>query len=202
MSPDTGRASEPAGQEGVERARLFVALELAGPAQAELIRWRDEPLRRIAGLRPVAPDALHATLCFLGSRPVAAIDAIAAACETIATDREVVLSLGAALWLPRRRPRVLAVALEDADQGQRLMRLQSKLAAALAAGGSYEPSDRPFLAHVTVARVPGAARVRATALPPPAPLPFTAMRVTLFRSRLGRPQARYEPLATVRLRER
>jgi 2'-5' RNA ligase len=61
------------------------------------------------------------------------------------------------------------------------------------------PERRAFLAHVPVARVRRGARVRAAERPGPDRLEMRADRVTLFRSRLERAGARYEPLATVRL---
>jgi RNA 2',3'-cyclic 3'-phosphodiesterase len=69
----------------------------------------------------------------------------------------------------------------------------------LRAGGWYVPEQRPFLAHVTVARVARGARIRREVLPPPPPDAVTASTVTLYRSRLERGGARYEPLASVAL---
>jgi ketosteroid isomerase-like protein len=76
--------------------------------------------------------------------------------------------------------------------------VQSALSDALHAGGWYIPETRPFLAHVTVARVArDARRAPAVELSPVPPLAFAGERVTLFRSRLGAGGARYEPLGSV-----
>ncbi len=174
-----------------ERLRLFLALELPADAREELLRWR-APLAR--DLRPVTPDALHATLCFLGWRGADEVDAIAAACHRIAVHPAPHLTLGGGVWLPSHSPRVLAVELHGP-----LADVQASLSEALADGGWYRPEKRPYLAHVTVARVPKGARVRRSELPPPAPLRFTGSAITLFRSRLGPAGARYEPLHTVKL---
>ena len=107
------------------------------------------------------------------------------------------LVLGDALWLPPRRPRVLTVELGD-EEG-RLAAVQSALGRALADGGFYEPETRPFLAHVTVARVQREARIRPQELPAPEAMRFTGTAVTLFQSRLGKGPARYEALASVTL---
>lgn len=180
------------------RARLFVALELPVAARDALAQWRVAALHDVRGLRLVAPDSLHATLCFLGSRPAHEIEAIASACGVVAGEPEVDSAFGAAVWLPRRRPRVLAVELEDARGA--LARLQAALASTLVAGGWYAPESRPFLAHVTVARVAGKeGRVRPVDLPPPPTGPVRCSRVTLYRSRLGPSGARYEPLSLVEL---
>jgi 2'-5' RNA ligase len=77
--------------------------------------------------------------------------------------------------------------------------MQSAVSDALARGGWYTPEKRQFLPHVTVARVPTRARVRPIELPKLPALPFLAPAVTLYRSRLQRSGARYEPLASVAL---
>ena len=92
---------------------------------------------------------------------------------------------------------MLAVELGDADE--RLADVQSTLSEALQAGGWYTPEARPFLAHVTVARVRNRARVRPRELSPPASERFVGSRVTVFRSRISSAGARYEPLGTVQL---
>ena len=57
------------------RARLFVALELPAGARTALREWqRDLDGRAPGELRPVATDALHLTLAFIGYRPERDID--------------------------------------------------------------------------------------------------------------------------------
>ncbi len=181
-----------------ERARLFVALDLPDDARQHLLRWRSDALRRVPGLRSVAPEALHVTLCFLGWRSVPEVRPIGDACQAAASGASPLgLSFGGALMLPSRRPRVLAVEIED-PAGE-LGGLEAALAAALSAGGWYAPEARPFLGHVTVARGERGARLRDVE-PPPAPATaFTATSVTLYRSRLERSGARYEALRTIEL---
>jgi len=189
-----------------ERARLFVALDLPEPARLALIDWRAPLLAREPELlRAVAPVALHVTLCFLGQQPVADADALGAAVVRSVGAAEVgALALGEPLWLPRRAPRVLAVAVGDRD-GE-LARLQAALSSALSEGGWYEPEGRPYLPHVTVARVRARGSERAARalgrepLPRVPPLAFDGAAVSLYRSWLGGAGARYEPLARVELR--
>jgi RNA 2',3'-cyclic 3'-phosphodiesterase len=180
-----------------ERARLFVALELPASARDILARWRASTLRDLPALRAVPVEHLHATLCFLGSRPASQIDAIAGACGVVAGEPAVEPQLGEPVWLPARRPRVLAVRL--VDTGGAVARLQATLSSALVAGGWYGPESRPFLAHVTVARVAKDARIRTPELEPPPAVDVHCTRVTLYRSRLGSSGARYEPLSVVEL---
>jgi 2'-5' RNA ligase len=183
-----------------ERARLFAALELPDEVREALAAWRSKATAEIAGLRPLPDDHLHVTLCFLGWQAESEIPAVIQACAAGviqagaagAIQAPPTLSLGAALWLPPRRPRVLAVRLDD-DHG-RVAMLQGELSGLLRDGGWYEPEDRPYLPHVTVARAGRRDRVSSAPLPPPPPLFFTASRLTLFRSRLSRQGARYEAL--------
>jgi RNA 2',3'-cyclic 3'-phosphodiesterase len=180
-----------------DRARLFVSLELPASARDILARWRSSVLRENSALRPVPVEHLHATLCFLGSRPASQIDEIASACGVVAGEPLVAPRLGEPVWLPARRPRVLAVRLEDASGA--LARVQAALSSALVAGGWYAPESRPFLGHVTVARVAKDARIKPPRLEPPPAVDVHCSRVTLYRSRLGSGGARYEPLSTVEL---
>ncbi len=180
-----------------QRARLFVALELPPEGRAALLDWREDAFTAVSGLRLVAPEALHVTLCFLGSRGESEIGAIANACTTVAAESRAELGLGEAVWLPARGPRVLAVGIEDRNGA--LTRAQAALSKALQSGGWYAGETRPFLAHVTVARVLKGSRLRPSELPTPPRLALEASTITLFRSRLGPPGARYEPLRSVEL---
>jgi RNA 2',3'-cyclic 3'-phosphodiesterase len=189
--------------EAAANARLFVALTLPAEVRAALSDWAAAQAAAEPGpLRVLATDSLHVTLCFLGARPVAEVGEIAAACLAVAGSGAVTLRLGEPLWLPPRRPGVLAVSLLDRDCA--LARVQATLAEALAAGGFYRPERRAYLGHVTVARVRRGARVGAS-LPPAlfglaSTGGFEADKVELMRSELSRAGARYESLAGVKLR--
>ena len=173
--------------------RLFVAAELPGEVVETLVEWRP----RADGLRPVAPEALHVTLAFLGAREEGDVALIAPVLERVARPVDG-LSLERALWLPKRRPRVLAVELGDADGA--LGALQAELAAGLQEAIGWQPERRPFLAHVTVARVrSGGGGHPPAADDPPALRPFGAPALTLFRSLLSPRGARYEPLTRIKL---
>jgi 2'-5' RNA ligase len=207
------------------RARLFVALELPDEARSELVRWSREAVAGLGeAIRAVPAESLHVTLCFLGDVAVEDAEAVGDACEAAcrdaggcageagdgcageaaggcaggaATAGPTSLRLGAPVWLPPRRPRVLAVGIEDRSGG--LAELQDRLAARLADGGWYRPEGRPFLAHVTVARARGSRSVRRASLTGPEAVAFRGASVILFRSRLGGAGARYEPLRVVTL---
>jgi len=180
-----------------QKTRLFTALELPHRVREELVSWRSQAVGELDGLRLIAPADLHVTLCFLGWQATEQVDAIAAACvaAAVAAAGPWELTLGAAIWLPPRRARVLAVELVDGQQ--RLRALQAALSSALRAGGWYEPERRPYRPHVTLARVTRGARLRSSELPAPPSLGFTPGQVTLFRSRLAPSGARYEAIARI-----
>jgi 2'-5' RNA ligase len=193
-------------------ARLFVAIDPPTVACEELAAWA----RRAVGA-PVAPtarrparaarvleaQALHLTLCFLGSRPVEEIEPLASALGSCAWDA-CELSLGAPLWLPRRRPRALAV--EVRDRAGELARLQETVTRALSHASGWRPERRGFRPHITVARMrPGATSARDAAgdqlsLPATPRLRFTAESIVLYRSWLAQTGATYEAIATCGLR--
>jgi 2'-5' RNA ligase len=188
VSPDGGA------RDGPGRARLFVALDLPDDVRAAVAEWQGQELARTPHLRPVAREALHVTLCFLGWREVAEVEAIAEAATGVAAAVPG-LGLGEPVWLPRRRPRLLALGIEDA--GAACESLHSAVSDALAAGAFFEPERRPFFPHLTVARVRGAARrdLHRDRPAPPPPLRFEGAAVTLYRSRPTAAGATYEPLA-------
>jgi RNA 2',3'-cyclic 3'-phosphodiesterase len=144
--------------------------------------------------RPVAADALHLTLAFLGRRPPGDVAAIAAVLEREAAAPAPQLSLGDALLLPPRRARVLTVEVEDPDGT--LAQLQARVSAGLQEAGVYTPESRPYRAHATIARVRPRARPPRTADLPLAAR-FHGGPLTLFESRLHPSGARYEPLARI-----
>lgn len=177
------------------RARLFVALDLPDPAREKLVEWQASALSDRPDLRAVSPEALHVTLAFLGHRPETEIEPIKHAVD-LAVDgmRAPVLTPLATKPVPRRRPRLFALDLQDA--GGNAAAVQGAIARRLEAGAFYTPERRAFWPHMTIARVGKAARHTAPLSAPPPTAAIHAREVTLYRSRLGRGPARYERLAT------
>lgn len=170
--------------------RLFVALELPDAARTALAAWAQAAAPPAA--RRVPAGDLHVTLAFLGSRSEDHARAAGELLDTVAR-RPGELRTAGALWLPPRRPGVLAVALRAPAA---LVELQLELVAALAEQIGHAPERRPFRAHATVARLRRGARVDSRRrLDPPVPeLAFAPPALTLYRSRTGPDGARYEPL--------
>jgi len=192
-------------------ARLFLAIDppahvreaLAAGVRGAVGPGRGQGRGSGAGrpLRLLEPDLLHLTLCFLGARPVAEIEQIAAVLGDCA--RAVgELSIGAPLWLPPRRPRALAVEVHDPEGD--LARLHGALSETLAGTGSFgwEPEGRRprrFRPHITLARMREDAAPRERELPPTPALEFTPREVVLYRSWLAPEGASYEALARATL---
>ncbi len=193
------------------RARLFVALDLPDAVRDELVRWQGTALGDPA-LRPMRPDALHVTLCFLSHHPEKAIPRIRAIVESV-RPRPVELRFDPEPSpMPKGRPRLYAIG----GRSESVQELQAELAGALAAERFYEPEKRGFWPHVTVARVrserlaPDPGKRRGKGRPkriqrPPARLPealeqpFGFVRVALYRSNLKPQGAEYVRLGGVDL---
>jgi 2'-5' RNA ligase len=185
------------------RVRLFVALDLPDEVRAGIGRWSERALRDPA-LRPVPDRSLHITLAFLGHRPEVEVEPIAAALGASGGPTATV-----ELQQPSPRPlkgRARVYALPARSEGA--TRLQAGLQERLVGAGLYEPEERSFWPHVTVARVRaegGGSRRPAVVERPPMSLPqdllqpFDAVRISLYRSELQPLGARYVPLAQVEL---
>ena len=173
--------------------RLFVAVDVPHAIRRRLARTVDSLHDALPGARWVVPDNWHVTLKFLGSvyprlrewvgEQVAEAASGAAPFETRLT------SLGA--FPSPRRARVLWAGLDDpkgrfASVAEALVRLMER---------EFRVEKRPFSAHLTVARFREQARVDEAMLAVDvASEPFPVKSVTLYRSHLQRPSARYEPL--------
>jgi 2'-5' RNA ligase len=194
------------------RARLFVALDLPDGVRDRLAAWQRAALPSVEALRPLAPDHLHVTLCFLGYHAERDIGRIAEIVTGV-TPRPVRIQFAAeAVPIPPSRPRLFAVGGESPAA----VELQAELSDRLVAARFYEPEKRPFWTHVTVARVrsergtqAGRGRRRRgrpmlvekspEALPEALVRPFDCVRVALYRSTLRPTGAEYTSLAELDL---
>jgi 2'-5' RNA ligase len=191
--PPAAPGREPSPAALADSLRLFVALELPAPAREALVAFRDAAAAPEIW-RPVAPEAIHLTLAFLGRRPATDVSTISDVLQTAPLDAPR-LALDGALLLPPRRARVLCASLSDLDGT--LADMQAAVSDGLAAAGVYTPEKRPFRAHATVARLRPRARPPRAIDVSPAPLEFHGEALTLFVSRLHPSGARYEPLVRV-----
>ena len=185
------------------RIRAFVALDLPKAVRAEIDSWGAAELGDEA-LRPVAAEKLHLTLCFLGHIPAADVERAARIVATVVPRPVPVTFRAQPVAKPSGRPRLFAL---DASSPAAVV-LQEELARALAEAGVYEPDQRPFWPHLTVARVraepgkrrrPRRVRTRPGELPQALVHTFDSVRIALYRSNLRPGGAHYEPLANLDL---
>jgi 2'-5' RNA ligase len=187
------------------RARLFIALDIPDAVRAAIGKWGAEALTDPA-LRPVSPQSLHLTLCFLGNRPEEEIGPIGSIVTEAAGSAPRIELSGPVPRPAPGRPRLFA--LEADSPGT--VALQAALRDRLVLAGLFEPEGRPFWPHLTVARVRterGRSKRPMRIGRSPRPLPgalkqaFGGVRVTLYRSKLQPLGAQYTPLAQVELSE-
>jgi len=173
---------------GDDRLRLFCALRLPRAAAEALAAWQ---ARELCGGRLVAPEHLHATLAFLGSRPAGELPEIASAL------REAAAGTGGLSFPLRgyRETRSVGM-LTFGDEGGRATALAERLHGALEELGVYRREVRPWLPHVTVLRFKERPRLR-PALPDLEPV--VPSDAAVFISRLRPGGAVYEALETVAL---
>ena len=190
-------------------SRLFVAVPVADDVRDAVGRLMEQlagapiDVRGPGQARWVRVEGLHLTLRFLGATPDARLQelsaAVAAAARGVAPFR-VELTGGGAFPTPQR-PRVLWIGIgAGATQlGALARRLDGEMQRL-----GWPPEERPFQAHLTLARTDGVAGSDETArrlieLAREVRLAWQAYSLTLYRSQLGRGPAHYEALAEARL---
>ena len=162
-------------------------MELPEHVRAGLARWTAEAVAGREGLRAVPEASLHVTLVFLGQTPASDVPAVWGSVPDGV--RAPSLTGAGLLALPRRRPHVFALTLGEHDGGAAT--LQRGIAEALGVA-----ERRPWLPHITLARVRKGHRVTRLADDPPRVDPFDATAVSLLRSHPG---SRYEVLERAEL---
>jgi 2'-5' RNA ligase len=160
--------------------RHFLAVRPDGPALQALTAI-DLP----HDARRVHPDDLHLTLAFLGSLDAAGeARALRAAATALPAELPAIVLGTVEHWA---RARVLCAA-GGAGAHDLLAPVAARLAAALAVHG-FEPPDKPFRSHVTLARVPRRAQTPAAALA--VPIQWRAGEILLLASRASPARPRY-----------
>jgi 2'-5' RNA ligase len=183
--------------------RLFVAVSPG----TEVLERIERAMEELRGASPqskwVRPSDCHITLAFLGQVDDAKVPAVVAAVEEAAAGHAP-LSLrfggGGGFGRPRR-PRVLWASVEGDTEA--LAAVQKAVTGALEPLG-FPPEDRPFKAHVTLARArnPGGDAGLAACAEDLAARDFGEARieeVILFRSDLSPAGPRYTPVVRARL---
>lgn len=180
-------------------ARVFLALMLGRELGASVLH----PVREVLGaapghhLRLYRPEDLHLTLVFLGPVPRARLKLLCAAVPgRLPRLAPLELGLGAAGAFPGRgAPRVLWLALEARRPGalEDLGRLREALAE-LCRELSFAVDPRPFVPHLTVARLREGARPTAAFYELDANRAWRPERVALVESVSGAGQSAFRTL--------
>ena len=132
--------------------RTFIAVELGEEARAALRAESARLARALPGVRFADAASLHLTLAFLGELDDDRLAAATAATEEAAAGAPpfTLRIAGLGTFGPAWAPRVVWAGV--AGEVSALLAVQSRLAAALAAGG-FVLDERPFAAHLTLARL-------------------------------------------------
>ncbi len=203
---------------GSPRGRLFVALDLPGPAREAVAAWQARELTD-PRLRPVPPENLHLTLVFLGWQAEKDFGRIAEAAlgdPRLPPAAPLVELLPDPVGRPRgRRPGLFTLEA----RAPAVSELQGTVSDRLERARFHEPEKRAFWPHLTVARVKPERRERGEAAggrrsrrrgrpavverwPGPlggTPVRFCPTRLVVFRSHMRPSGARYEPMAELEL---
>jgi 2'-5' RNA ligase len=189
--------------------RTFVAVDLGDEARAHLTREIARLGRALPGVRWSDPANLHLTLAFLGELDDERLAAVGAAAEAaaLAVKPFTLEVAGLGSFGPAQAPRVIWAGL--GGNLQRLGQLYEALDAALEAHG-FSREARPFAPHLTLARLKapptaGEAQRLASLLRDGgtgsrrtgAPIPVD--HISVMKSELLRPAARYTTLHAIRL---
>ena len=178
---------------GAEQLRLFVAFELQG-AQLDAVNRSIQALRaEFPRLRWVPRENQHVTVKFLGAtHPGLSSWVEERIAEVAFAHRPFHSSLTALGAFPSpSRARVLWAGLDD--RAGRMAEIALALDRALSA--EFKPKIRVFSPHLTLARSDPPVRLpEGLASTVPEAEPIAIERITLFRSRIQRPVARYERL--------
>lgn len=176
--------------------RLFLAVEIPTEAKSAIVA-AIEPLREaFPSARWLPAENWHVTLKFLGPTPETLVTWIERTVREVTGGHAPALAsvrnLGA--FPSTGRARVVWAGIDDPTGA--LTRLAAGLAASLAV--EFRVDVRAFTPHVTVARPEPPIRLTEAIAEAPtlSTEAFPIDRVVLFRSHLGRPAPRYEPLAT------
>ncbi len=179
--------------------RLFIGIPLAGAVVSELSALCERLRAGTDGLRWSAPESWHITLQFLGSVAEGQYACLAARLGEI---RSAPVPIQAGAPGIFERAGIFHVEVEPADE---LVALQQQVTAHMRPCG-FEPENRPYRPHITLARAKGGAasrqlrqlkeRVRAR----PRFSAFAAREFLLYQSLLGPGGPKYEVRARFALR--
>ncbi|HLQ62188.1 MAG TPA: RNA 2',3'-cyclic phosphodiesterase [Candidatus Acidoferrales bacterium] len=173
-----------------EQIRTFVGIPVPEGHRAalepQLAAWAEAA----PAFRWVAAENLHLTLRFLGGVQAAVAEALARELAELAAPAFELQLGGLGSFGRGRRVRVIFLRLEKGEpEAAVLARRVEEACRSL----RLPPEERPFNAHLTLARARDRFGAPLPELPSPPELPgWRAAELIVYRSRLGRQGARYE----------
>ncbi len=171
--------------------RLFIGIPLADAVMAELAEVCARLRSAVDGLRWATPETWHITLQFLGNATAEQHNCLAARLAGVASP-PVPIHLTALGVFDRA-----GILYAGVDLAPALIWLQQRVVAATAPCG-FQPENRPFHPHITLARTKGQNRARQLAglmaklRVHPEFTPFTAREFLLYESHLSAQGSRYD----------
>ena len=129
--------------------RLFVAVPVPEEIAQELERWTKDNRDKIPFRKWIHPQDYHITIQFLGDTTIERIDGLQTALRSIKGHPVSLMLNGAGFFGAPKAPRVLWAAVAGNLPG--LNDLHTSVIQATRALG-YVPEDRPYAAHITLAR--------------------------------------------------
>ena len=178
------------------RDRFFVALPLPPEIRLAVDEWRN---RLDLPGRPVPLEKFHVTLRFVGPAGRVGRERIIAALDVAALGGSFGFRIGGLGGFPRRRKAAVAWAALEGDGG-RILRLAKVVDDAVSSAGfGYE--ERPFSAHLTLARIRPPRDIRGSVTGGPARIPVRATGVVFYRSRTEGSSTVYHRLEYFPLRD-
>jgi 2'-5' RNA ligase len=180
--------------------RLFVAVEIPEPPRREVRRRVDAVRDRLPRARWVDLESFHLTLLFLGETAEGDVPALAAGLrEAFARCPPLDLRLASGGTFPPGRP--ARVAWVGVDAPEELMTLQADVTQAAVEALGFEPEERAYHPHATLARCSDPWRREAidkfkNVFTSPTGPPFVADHGVLFESKLSPKGARYRAVET------
>ena len=127
--------------------RVFVAIPLPDETRDRLVAVQPPA---IPGIRILGREELHLTLHFLGEVAAQDFDTMRTALATVRVNAFTVAINGIGKFQQEGRPQVLWAGVEA---NAALIALHRSIGAALADAIGFQPEDRPYSPHITLARI-------------------------------------------------
>jgi 2'-5' RNA ligase len=179
--------------------RLFVALDIPGTIRNKLSAYMDRVRAYAPESKWARVEGLHVTLKFIGEVKEERLEAIKAALARVNAGPFQVAFEGIGFFPNAKSPRVFWAGVQG---GSDLPQLAQSVDQALAAIG-YEPEEKPYHPHLTLARARDRELRALTPLLEAEAQPqfgtMTAREFFLFQSHTGRGGSRYDKLEAFRL---